>query len=131
MPGRALAPHGSAEQPATHWRLTPSLTTQDVDLFYLLYNPSDSDADVTVTYRSADGAELLTKTYRVLAHGRVTIAVDNENPALADASVAAEVASPEAPVVVEQSMFVTEDGRPRLALSAMGIAEARELTDQQ
>jgi hypothetical protein len=108
----------ATEKPAMRWRLAAA-STQDLDLFYLLQNPNDVAADVTVAYESADGA--LTKTYRLPAHARLTIAVDREDPALAATDVSAVVTSTNAPIVVEQSMYVAHGEKPALALGAMGI----------
>jgi hypothetical protein len=109
----------AAEEPATRWRLATA-STQQFDLFYLLQNPNDIAADVAVGYQSAEGAPAVTKTYHVPPHGRLTIAVDGEDPALAAADVTSEVISMNAPIVVEQSMYAPIDGRTALAHGAMG-----------
>jgi hypothetical protein len=110
----------AVETPATRWRLA-SGSTEAFDLFYLLQNPNDVATDVAVDYQSAEGAHALTKTYRLPAHGRLTIAVDREDAALAATDVSAEVTSTHAPIVVERSMYEARGDQPAVALTAMGI----------
>jgi IPT/TIG domain/Fibronectin type III domain len=111
----------AAEQPAMRWRLAAG-STRELELFYLLQNPNDVAAEVEVGYHSGDGAHTVTKTYQVPPHGRLTLAVDREDPALAAADVSGDVTSTNVPIVVERSMYVARDGKPALALAAMGVA---------
>jgi hypothetical protein len=110
----------AAGKPATRWRLAAG-STQEFDVFYLLQNPNDVAADVNVDYQSAQGVLAVTKTYHLPPHGRLTIAVDREDPALAATDVSADVTSTSAPIVVERSMYVVHGATLTLALQAMGI----------
>jgi hypothetical protein len=114
-PGRPFgAGHNSAgvTQPATSWFLAEGATGAFFDLYLLLANPGDQDADVQVTYLQPDGRTLV-KTYLVRARSRYTVSVDTEEfptgsgqRPLENAAVSSIVESRNGvPIIVERSMW--------------------------
>ncbi len=90
--------------PGTTWYLAEGATHGAFDLFYLLQNPGDTDANVTINYlRPAPNAPVV-KTYLVAAKSRRTIWVDQEGPELAATDVSAKITSDQ-PILVERSMY--------------------------
>ncbi len=102
----------SVAAPGTTWYLAEGATHGNFDLFYLLQNPSSSDALVRVRYLRTSGAPV-ERTYVVHARRRLTILVD-AIPELAAADVSAVFTSMNAvPIIVERAMYRTNDpGRP-------------------
>ncbi len=101
------AGHASAGVTAAspEWFLAEGATGDYFDLFVLVANPGETDADITATYLLPDGTTL-TKLYRVGARSRYTIWVDHEDPRLADTSVSTTVTSTNGvPVIVERAMW--------------------------
>jgi hypothetical protein len=99
---------------ATTWFLAEGATHGTFDLFYLIQNPGATAAAVTVRYLRPAPQPPLTKTYRVAANSRYTIAVDNEvvgGVSLAATDVSAAITST-VPVVVERAMYMTTGGQP-------------------
>ncbi len=97
--------------PATRWYLAEGATGPFFDLFVLLANPGDEDADVTVTYLLPDGSRIA-HAHRVAANARATIWVDHAAPELADTAVSTVVQSTNGvPLVVERSMWWPGDSR--------------------
>ncbi len=97
----------AVERPSPAWYFADGSTRAPFSLGYVLQNPGDTAAEVQVRYLLADGAEAVTRTYTVDAHGRAAIDVSREDPALAATDVAAEIRSlNEIPIVVERSMTV-------------------------
>jgi hypothetical protein len=99
---------------ATEWYLAEGATHGAFDLFYLLQNPSEADAQVTVDYLRPAGAPVVTKMYAVAPHSRHTIAVDREAPELAATDVSAKITSTQ-PIIVERAMYMSRPGLPFLA----------------
>jgi hypothetical protein len=97
--------HGSAgaTAAATDWFLAEGATGTFFETFVLVANPSSMPADVTFTFLTEGGAPI-TRTKRVPANGRLTVNIELEDPALANAAVATRVTST-APVVVERSQY--------------------------
>ena len=128
------AGHDSAgvTAPATQWFLAEGATGPYFDLFVLIANPSETDADIEARYLLADGT-VLTKTYPVAARSRFNIWVDLEEiPAgsglrpLADVAVSTAIRSTNnVPVVVERAMWWPYDpGRWHEAHNSPGSTEA-------
>ncbi len=90
--------------PGTTWYLAEGATHGAFDLFYLLQNPGDTDANVTINYLRPAGNAPVVKTYVVAAKSRRTIWVDQEGPALAATDVSAKITSDQ-PILVERSMY--------------------------
>ena len=89
--------------PATRWFHAEGATGAFFDTFLLLANPGAADANVTLRFLLATGAAVTT-TRTVPAHGRLSVNVEMEDPALADAAVATEITSDQ-PIISERSMY--------------------------
>lgn len=100
----------SVAEPRTAWYLAEGATTGRFQLFYLLQNPNDSTAVVTVTYLLPAPAQPFTRSYPVPAHTRQNIWVNVEDARLAQAEVSAAFAST-LPVIVERAMYRDAPGQ--------------------
>jgi hypothetical protein len=89
--------------PSTSWFLAEGATGPFFETFILLANPQQAATDVTVTYL-LQGGEPVTKTYRVEASSRLTINIEQEDPALVNAAIGAEIVAT-APIVVERAQY--------------------------
>ena len=99
---------------STTWFLAEGATHNTFDLFYLIQNPGDTEAQVTVRYLRPAPLAPLTRTYTVGANRRYTIVVDSEvidGQPLAAVDVSAAITST-VPVVVERAMYMTNGGQP-------------------
>jgi Putative binding domain, N-terminal/Viral BACON domain len=109
-----VAGHESAgvTAPSTRWFFAEGATGPFFDLFLLLANPTNGDADVLVSYLLPDGATLQ-KNYLVGANSRVTISVDGEelpegsgDRPLDNVAVSSIVESQNGvPIIAERSMW--------------------------
>ena len=106
----------SVAAPSPTWYLAEGATHGGFDLFYLLQNPSGTDASVRVRYLRPGGAAL-EKTYLLAPHSRTNIHVDHEQfpglgQALASTDVSAVLESTDGtPIIVERAMYLTSQGR--------------------
>lgn len=100
-----LAGHESAgvTAPANQWFLAEGATGSFFDQYVLIANPSAADAQVTATYLLPTGATIV-KSYSVRGSSRYTVAVDREDPALADTAVSVAIVSTQ-PIIVERTMW--------------------------
>ena len=90
---------------AGRWFLAEGATGPYFDMFILIANPTPPDTRIRVTYLLPDGANL-TKEYDVPGESRRTIAVDLEDPRLANTPVSALVESLDGHgIVVERAMW--------------------------
>jgi hypothetical protein len=90
--------------PRTAWYFAEG-ATGFFDLYLLLANPGNVDAEVDVTYLLPDGT-MLTKRHAVAAQQRVSIAVVNEDELLRAATLSMTVASANSvPIVAERTMW--------------------------
>jgi autotransporter-associated beta strand protein len=89
--------------PSTTWFLAEGATGPFFETFVLMANPNDANAEVTVTFLPDTGIPI-TKQKTIPARGRLTINVEAEDPALANAAVATRVTSTQ-PVVVERAQY--------------------------
>jgi hypothetical protein len=100
-------------RPATQWYFAEGATHSGFDLFYLLQNPDDRDADIEVRYLRPAGADPIVKRYRVPAQSRFNIWVDLEEEALALTDVSAVITSTNGvPIIAERSMYLYVEGQP-------------------
>jgi len=99
------------EAPGQTWYLAEGATHGAFDLFYLLQNPGDLEAEVTVNYLRPAPQAPVVKTYKVAAKTRRTIWVDQEGPELAATDVSAKVTSDQ-PILVERSMYYSTPTQP-------------------
>ena len=104
--------HGEAGAPgpSTTWYLAEGSTAAEFTLFYLIQNPSDSDATLTVKYLRPSPLPPITKNYEVKANSRFNIWVDIEGPDLASTDVSATITST-VPVIVERAMYLDVAGQ--------------------
>lgn len=95
----------SVAAPAPLWHLAEGATGFGFQLFYLLVNPSDTDATVEVTYMREAPAGPLVGSYSVPAKSRLTIWV-NLVPGLEASAVSATLRSTNGVgIVVERAMY--------------------------
>ena len=100
----------SIAEPRSSWYLAEGATTGSFQLFYLLQNPNDTDAEVQVTYLLPAPSQPFTKTYTVPARTRQNIWVNVEDARLAHAELSAVFAS-SLPVIVERAMYRDAPGQ--------------------
>jgi hypothetical protein len=107
-PGQTLgAGHASAgvTAPATDWLFAEGATGEYFDLFLLVANPSNQDAQLEATYLLPDGTTVM-RAHTAPANARYGIWVDHEDARLADTAVSTAVRVVNSvPVVVERSMW--------------------------
>ena len=100
----------SLPAPRTQWYLAEGATHGDFDLFYLLQNPSSSDALVRIRYLRTAGRPPIERDYVVPALRRVTVAVDFV-PGLEATDVSAAIRTLNGvPIIVERAMYRTPAG---------------------
>jgi hypothetical protein len=114
----ALAPLGYGSHaetaisgPSTTWYLAEGATHGSFDLFYLLQNPSDAPANVTIEYLRPTPLPPVVRTYTVGPHARRTIWVDSEGPELEATDVSASFTA-DTPIVVERAMYYSTPEQP-------------------
>jgi hypothetical protein len=90
--------------PSKTWFLAEGATGPFFETFVLLANPNAADASVTMTYLLSDGGAPITVQKTVAAHGRLTINLEAEDPALANAAVSTQIVS-SVPIVAERSQY--------------------------
>jgi hypothetical protein len=99
------AERGILTRTATTWYLAEGATHGGFDLFYLLQNPGDTDAQVEITYLLPEPQAPILQTLTVGRGSRVTIPVDTQ-PGLAETDVSASIRSTNGvPFVVERAMY--------------------------
>jgi hypothetical protein len=97
-------------QPSVTWFFAEGATHGSFDLFYLLQNPNDAPATVTITYLLPAGQAPIVRDYIVAAHSRRTIYVDQE-PGLGATDVSATMMS-DVPILAERSMYFSTPDQP-------------------
>ena len=119
------AGHESAgvSAPSSTWFLAEGATGAYFETFLLMANPNDQAADVTVTFLPDTGVPIV-KQKTIPARGRLTINIEAEDQALANASVATRLTSTQ-PIVVERAQY-WPDPAPRWheAHNSFGVTEA-------
>jgi autotransporter-associated beta strand protein len=91
--------------PSTSWFFAEGATGPFFDFFLLLANPQSTAADVSITYVTS-GGDSVTKSYAVAGNSRRTISVQQEDPRLDNAAIAATVTSTNAvPILAERAIF--------------------------
>jgi hypothetical protein len=124
--GTSAGAHGGTaiEAPSTIWYLAEGATHGAFDLFYLLQNPTATDAQVTIEYLRPAPAPPIVKSYIVTARSRRTIWVDVEDAALEASDLSARITS-DRPIVVERSMYFSGAGGAFMAgHNGAGLAAA-------
>ena len=97
-------------EPSSEWYHAEGAVAAFFDAYLLLLNPSAGPAQATVTYYTASG-ETISVSHVVPASSRLTIAVKDEDPRLANTSFWAAVQS-DVPIVSERSMYWPLAGVP-------------------
>jgi hypothetical protein len=97
--------------PGTTWYLAEGSTGGAFDLFYLLQNPGDTAANVTVNYLLPPPAAPIVKTYAIAPKSRRTIYVDTEGADLAATDVSAKITSDQ-PILAERAMYFSTPTQP-------------------
>jgi Ca2+-binding RTX toxin-like protein len=85
------------------WFLAEGATGPFFETFVLVGNPNPTPAAVTLTFLT-DGGTTVTRNYQVGANSRLTVNIEVEDPALANAAVSTTVTS-DVPVVAERAMY--------------------------
>ncbi len=113
------AERGILTRTATEWYFAEGATHSNFNLFYLIQNPTDTPANVEVTYLLPAPAAPLVKTYVVQPQSRFDIWVDNEavvDPKLATlgaADISVVMRSKNGvPIIAERAMYLDQPGRP-------------------
>jgi hypothetical protein len=89
--------------PSEEWLFSEGAMGAFFDTFLLLMNPGDTDATVAVRYLLEDGTAVL-KNKVIGAKQRLTIKLEDEDPALATGSAGTHITS-DVPIVAERSMY--------------------------
>jgi hypothetical protein len=89
--------------PSRNWFLAEGATGSFFETFVLFANPTATAADVSVRYLPDTGTPV-DKTYAVPAGQRLTVNIQGEDPALANAAVATQVTST-VPIIVERAQY--------------------------
>ncbi len=117
--------------PGLDWFLAEGSTGTFFDTFVQVANPSSVDGRIHVTFLRPSGAPPIERDFDVPALGRLTIPVDEVDPALAATSLSVSIASTNGvPVVVERSMWwpgnatTWYEGHATLATNTTGTAWA-------
>lgn len=98
---------GGVAVPGTQWFLAEGASGPVLDTYYLLYNPTDTAAQVTMTYYRPAGAPIA-KAHVVPAFSRYTISLGSEDPLLANAEASADVrVTNGVGLVVERATYLT------------------------
>ncbi len=96
----------SIGRPLTRWYLAEGATINGFDLFYLIQNPSNQTAEISVQYLLPAPLSPITKTYAVDPLSRFNIWVNQEGGPLGAAEVSAVITSTNnVPVIVERAMY--------------------------
>jgi hypothetical protein len=101
----------AVDAPATTWYLAEGSTSGAFALFYLLQNPGDVTASVSVRFLRPAPAPPITRAYTVAPRARLTIPVDGLGPELANTDVSGVVTSSQ-PIVVERAMYLSTPDQP-------------------
>jgi hypothetical protein len=89
--------------PSATWFLAEGATGPFFETFILLANPASSAVEATVTFLPTTGVPVV-KTMAVPALGRVTLNIEGEDAALANAAVATQVVAT-GPILVERAQY--------------------------
>ncbi len=99
------------EATSTTWYLAEGSTSGDFALFYLLQNPGNAAASVTVRFLRPAPQPPVERTYALAPHARLTIPVDAVAPELASTDVSGVITATQ-PIIVERAMYLSRPGQP-------------------
>lgn len=111
--GTAYGTHAetAVDGPATTWYLAEGATHSGFNLFYLVQNPTATEASLQVTYLLPSPAAPVVRSYAIAANSRFNIWVNQQGAALASTDVSAVLTSTNAvPVIVERAMYLNTGG---------------------
>lgn len=92
--------------PSTRWYFAEGSTRGPFELFYLLFNPGPSTAQVSVSYLLPAGGTAA-RFHEIPAGDRLTIWVDQDGAEVAGTDMAAEIVSVNGqPIVAERAMYL-------------------------
>lgn len=92
---------------SSRWYFAEGATKGRFELFYLVFNPGNTDVTVSVTYLLPEGPPIV-RRHLVAAGARLTIWADHEAPELAATDVGAIVESVGGePIVAERAMYLS------------------------
>lgn len=101
----------SIAAPSDTWYLAEGATIGGFSLFYLIQNPNNTTANVTVRYLLPGGVPPIVRNYAVGANSRFNIWV-NTIPGLEAAEISGVVTtSPTTPIIVERAMYLNSQGQ--------------------
>jgi glucose/arabinose dehydrogenase len=111
--------------PSTTWFFAEGATHGAFSTFYLLENPSATEAQVEIVYLLPNGAAPITQTTTVLPFSRKTIPVDDQ-PGLAETDVSARITVTNAiGIIAERAMYRTSHGTDfNAGHDSAGVTEA-------
>lgn len=111
--------------PSTRWYFAEGATYGRFDLFYLLFNPGQDDAWVSISYLTRLGRPIV-RRHLVRSGERLSIWVDQEAPELAATEVGAVIQSATGqPIVAERVVYLAGTEQYSGGHAGLGIPEAR------
>lgn len=109
--GGKTGAHSTIGSPNTSktWYFAEGDTGSGFDEFLTVFNPGNSQANLTVRYLAAGGAPAITRLHAVAAHSRKTITVGSLDQVGAGRVVGAQISSDQ-PIVAERVMYFSYSG---------------------
>jgi glucose/arabinose dehydrogenase len=102
----------AVSSPSTTWFFAEGATHGAFDTFYLLENPTATDAQVEITYLLPNGVQPIVRGLTVPRFSRTTIPVD-EQPGLAETDVSAQITVTNGiGIIAERAMYRTSHNTP-------------------
>jgi hypothetical protein len=97
--------HASAGSPelSTDWYFAEGATGPFFDMYLLVGNPGSVPAHLSITFLTGEG-QTIVKPYVVGPRSRLTVNVEEQDPALRDAAVSS-VLTADVPIVAERAMY--------------------------
>ncbi|MEO5822334.1 MAG: hypothetical protein ABIT71_17645 [Vicinamibacteraceae bacterium] len=95
-------------EPSASWFLAEGATGSFFDTFILLANPNPTATTVNMTFLTDQG-QSITRTYTVAANARLTVNMEEQAPALANAAASTTVNASQ-PIIVERAMYWPGNG---------------------
>lgn len=113
----------AATNPSRRWYFADGATYGRYELFYLLFNPGQTPATVSVTYLLPSGA-LAPRYHEVAPQSRTTIWVDQEGPELGGTDVGAIIDSINGqPIVAERAVYLKAGNRYAGGHVSLGVTK--------
>lgn len=90
-------------EPSTEWFFAEGATGPYFDTYLLVGNPGFEPARLSITFLTADGRTVV-RQYVVSPRSRLTVNVEEQDPALRDAAVSS-ILTADRPIVAERAMY--------------------------